>query len=229
MLKRLHAFILPAIVMCISLAAQTLLRIPAHPNHNLYPVDADARKEIAEAVEQAGKENKRILLVFGANWCGDCHALDHGFHQPNIEPVLTANFKVVHVDIGKGEKNNDVALKYHVNLHKGIPSIAVLDGAGALLADSAEFENARAMTEEDVLKFLNKWKRPATHAQQDMNAPEQPRFLDVAEQRLASGDPEGAQKLALQALNNPQAGDPTPDTKTAAEKGLAAPYHRLPY
>src|SRR5579863_8621116 len=121
------------------------------------------------------------------------------------------------------------------------------------------------------------------------------KFLDDAEQRLASGDPAGAQRLALQAVNNPrsnedqgraffilaraatlsgdmegarsyfehavqsahdprtlawshiylgrifdiqenreqavahyraalQAGDPTPDTKTAAEKGIAAPY-----
>ena len=125
--------------------------------------------------------------------------------------------------------------------------------------------------------------------------PHEERFLDDAEQRLASGDPAGAQKLAMEALSNPrsnedqgraffilaraatlsgdmegargyfersvqsahdprtlawshiylgrifdiqekreqavahyraalQAGDPTPDTKTAAEKGLAAPY-----
>lgn len=121
------------------------------------------------------------------------------------------------------------------------------------------------------------------------------KYLDDAEQRLISGDPAGAQRLALQAVSNPksnedqgraffilaraallskdiqgaqnyfqqsvqsahdprtlawshiylgrifdvqdnreqalvhyrsalQAGDPTPDTKTAAEKGIAAPY-----
>lgn len=49
---------------------------------NLYPANVDARAEIKEAEEHAAKDHKRVLLVFGANWCGDCHVLDRAFHRP---------------------------------------------------------------------------------------------------------------------------------------------------
>jgi len=140
------------------------LKIPARPNMNLYRADANAQQEIAEAIRHAAKGSKRVLLVFGGNWCGDCHALDYAFHQPRIEPLLSANFEVVPVDVGRYDKNLDVVKKYHVDLEKGVPSIAVLNMQGGLLYSTAEFERARIMTEEEVIQFLNAWKPPAPTA-----------------------------------------------------------------
>lgn len=140
--------------------ARTPLKAPARLNPNLYAADADAKREIAEAIASANKENKRVLLVFGGNWCLDCHVLDNAFHQGRIAPVLSQNFDVVHVDIGEGNKNLDLVKKYHIALEKGVPAVAVLNSRGALLYSSTEFEKARAMTEEDVLAFLNLWKPP---------------------------------------------------------------------
>lgn len=139
---------------------RTPLQRPAHLNPDLYRADANAKQEIEQAVMAAGKEGKRVLLVFGGNWCLDCHVLDNAFRQPRIEP-LVRNFKVVHVDIGRSDKNLDLAKKYHIDLEKGVPAIAVLNGRGGLLYASAEFEKARLMTEQDVIDFLNLWKPPA--------------------------------------------------------------------
>jgi len=141
--------------------AKAPLKIPSQRNPNLYRADVDAQQEIAQTISEAGKENKRVLLVFGASWCGDCYALDYGFHQPRVEPLLNANFKVVHVDVGRFEKNLDLVKKYHVDLEKGIPSLAVLTPKGGVLYATAEFERARVMTEEDLITFLNAWKPPA--------------------------------------------------------------------
>lgn len=141
--------------------SKTPLRLPFRPNPNLYRSDVNAQQEITETLDAASKEHKRVLLVFGANWCGDCHALDYAFHQPRIEPLLNDNFKVVHVDVGKYDHNLDLAQKYHVDLEKGVPSLAVLTPQGGLLYSTAEFEKARLMTEEDVIAFLNQWKPPA--------------------------------------------------------------------
>jgi thioredoxin 1 len=142
---------------------KTPLQPPAQPNPQLYATNADAVTEIREATATAGKDHKRILLVFGGNWCTDCHVLDNAFHQPTIAPLLNSNFLVVHVDIGKYDKNLDVAKKYHVDLEKGVPSIAVLNSDGSFLYSTAEFEKARVLSEEDVLQFLDKWKpQPAT-------------------------------------------------------------------
>ena len=133
---------------------------PVGNDDDLYPANVDARAEIKEAEERAAKEHKRVLLVFGANWCGDCHVLDRAFHRPDFAPAIAA-YEVVHVDIGPdGKKNNDLADEFKVPLRKGIPALAVLEGDGRLVVSqkNGEFENARAMNPQIFLEFLNKWK-----------------------------------------------------------------------
>ena len=143
---------------------KTPLQVPSRPNMSLYRADAHPQQEIDQAIRKAARANKRVLLVFGGNWCADCHALDYAFHQPRIEPLLTSSFEVVHVNIGKYDKNLDVAKKYHVDLEKGVPSLVVLSTRGGLLYSTAEFERARLMTEEEVIRFLNAWAPPAPQA-----------------------------------------------------------------
>jgi len=127
---------------------------------DIYSASADARAEIKEALEKAAAEHKRVIIVFGANWCYDCHVLDKAFHSSDLAPVIAANYEVVHVDIGKGEKNQDLMTKYEVPIKRGIPGLAVLDADGKLVYSqkNGEFENARALNPEDFLAFLNKWK-----------------------------------------------------------------------
>lgn len=130
---------------------------------DLYPASADARKEIADAIRVATQAHKRVLIVFGGNWCYDCHVLDEAFHSPEISPLIEKSFEVVHVDIGRMDKNLEIAKQYGVPLDRGVPAIAVLEGDGKLLFSQkrGEFEAARSMAPEDILDFLNKWK-PAT-------------------------------------------------------------------
>jgi thioredoxin 1 len=156
--KRLFVFVLLFCALVFGQWKKTPLQMPAQPNPQLYPANADAVAEIREAIAAAGKENKRILLVFGGNWCSDCHVLDNAFHRPRIAPLLDSNFLVVHVDVGEYTKNLDLAEKYHVDLKKGVPSIAVLNGNGSFLYSTSEFEKARVLSEEDVIQFLEKWK-----------------------------------------------------------------------
>ena len=132
-----------------------------HPNPNLYNKDADAGVEIGEAEARAKKDNQRVILVFGANWCYDCHVLDQAFHQPDVAAILQRSFQVVHVDIGDdGKKNNDLALHYQVPIDKGVPALAILDAHGKLLYSqkNGEWESARSLDPDAVVTFLNKWK-----------------------------------------------------------------------
>ncbi len=143
--------------------AMLRLKQPVRLNPKLYDPAADARSEIRETEQRAGREHKRVLLVFGGNWCYDCHVLDLAFHSGDIEPTLVRNYLVVHVDVGEYDKNLDLAEKYQVPLQKGVPAIAVVDPADKLLfsQQAGEFEAARSMSPEQILAFLNKWKPPA--------------------------------------------------------------------
>ena len=43
-----------------------------------YDEAADAKAQIAAALHEAAAAREPVLLIFGANWCKDCRALDHG-------------------------------------------------------------------------------------------------------------------------------------------------------
>jgi len=135
------------------------LKQPLKLNPSLYNPQADANREIKEALEHAARGHKNVILVFGGNWCYDCHVLDLAFHHPEIEPRLKAHYIVVHVDIGEYNKNLDLADRYQVPLKKGVPALAVLASDGRLLysQQAGEFEAARSLAPEDVIEFLKKW------------------------------------------------------------------------
>jgi thioredoxin 1 len=136
------------------------LKQPSDMNKNIYPADADAHAEIKEAEEKAATEHKRVLLVFGANWCFDCHVLDLAFHRPDFAAVM-AGYEVVHIDLGDDEKKNaDVVKQFDATLDKGIPTLVVTESDGKVVMSqkNGEFEDARSLTPEVLLEFLNKWK-----------------------------------------------------------------------
>jgi thioredoxin 1 len=138
---------------------------PTKPNVNLYPPPEDARGEIAAALRAAAKDHKRVILVFGGNWCYDCHVLDAAFHSPRIAPLVNTNFHVVHVNIGDDGKDNlDVADEYGVPLHQyvRVPSLAVLDSNGKVIYSqkNGEFDDSSRLAPADVIRFLKKWAPP---------------------------------------------------------------------
>lgn len=136
------------------------LRPPETLNRDLYPANADAKADIRSALARAAKERKHVIVEFGALWCLDCHVLDNAFKTPGTKELLEANYVVVHVDVGRYDKNLDLAKLYRVPLDKGIPAMVVLDGKGKVLVSNqaGEFQAARRMKMEDVVAFLNRWK-----------------------------------------------------------------------
>lgn len=124
-----------------------------------YDEKADARQQIATAIAEASKAQKNIILVFGANWCGDCRALNEQMHKDKLASLIAANYEVVKIDVGRFNKNKDIGEKYHVPLRHGIPALAVLDPGGKLLyaMDQGQFSNARSMSYESIRDFFVKW------------------------------------------------------------------------
>ncbi len=135
---------------------------PTALDEKIYPT-GDARAQIQQAVTGASKLHKNILLVFGADWCYDCHVLEKAFHRPDVAAVLSPNFRIVDIDIGNGDKNLDLAAQYQVPLNRGVPAIAILDSKGNLLFSqkNGEWERARALGPEDLLALLKQWKPQA--------------------------------------------------------------------
>jgi hypothetical protein len=134
---------------------------PATPDTALYPDPKEAPAQLKAASELALKEHKRVLLVFGANWCYDCHVLDTTFHSKDFARLVDANYVVVHISIGdEGKENRDLAARFGVALDHGVPSLAVLDPDGKVLVaqKSGEFESTIKIGPDEVRAFLETWK-----------------------------------------------------------------------
>ena len=133
---------------------------PISVKTDLYPANADAKKEIDEALKLAASDKKRVLLIFGGNWCYDCHVLDRALHEGEAGKVAKESFLLVHVDIGEGDRNLDLVKKYKTTLDKGVPVVVFLsaDVNSLYISDDGEFEAARSMMKKDLVAFLRRWK-----------------------------------------------------------------------
>ena len=136
---------------------------PVTVKTDLYPADADAKKEIDDALKTAATDNKRVMLIFGANWCYDCHVLDQALHEGEAGKIVKDGFLLVHVDIGEGNKNLDLVSKYETTIDFGVPTVVILNGTGRVIYSSTkgEFEAARKMMKKDLVAFLDEWKSAA--------------------------------------------------------------------
>jgi thiol-disulfide isomerase/thioredoxin len=127
----------------------------------VYDESADAKADIAAAVARAGKENRRVLVQWGANWCGWCRLLHKLFHDDkNIARKILYEYEVVLVDIGKFDKNTDLAESYDAFTNgfkkAGVPYLTVLDGDSRVVAnqDTSVFETGKTYDSNKVLEFL---------------------------------------------------------------------------
>jgi protein disulfide-isomerase len=129
------------------------------PEQRPYDEKADAHQQVAAVIAEASKAHKNVVLVFGANWCPDCRALDAQMHKEELAALIATDYEVVKVDVGRFNKNQDLGEKYHVPLAHGIPALAVLDPGGKLLyaMDQGQFADARHMSYESIKEFFVKW------------------------------------------------------------------------
>lgn len=129
----------------------------------LYPSPASARSDIESALKQAASSNKRVLVEFGGNWCGDCKVLEETFHKAENANLLASDFILVHVNVGDSgiDHNIDLAQTYGIPLRKGVPALAVLESDGKVVYSqkNGEFESMRRMDPKSVNEFLVRWKR----------------------------------------------------------------------
>jgi protein disulfide-isomerase len=119
-----------------------------------YNETADAKAEIKQA--QATATNTPIILVFGANWCPDCLALNKAMTQGASAPLLSRDFKMIKIDVGRFDKNKDVAESYGVPLEKGIPAVAIISPKNEVLyvTKEGELANARRMSDDGIYQFF---------------------------------------------------------------------------
>lgn len=127
------------------------------PSVPVYDESADAKADVAAAVEKAKKEKKRVLVTLGANWCGWCRSLDRTFTKDEkVAAAIAKSYVPVKVDVGRMKKNLDLAASWGADVKKGVPLLVVLDGTGKAvkIQDTEALEAGKGHDPEKILAFL---------------------------------------------------------------------------
>jgi thioredoxin-related protein len=137
---------------------------------------ASAEEIMKEAYASAKKENKKVMVIFHASWCGWCHKMDTSLNDPSVKKYFDNNFIIRHMVVfeSKGKENleNPGALemlsKYN-GREDGIPFWLLFDKDENFLADSRmttvtngidKLQNAGCpATKEEVNYFIEVLKR----------------------------------------------------------------------
>ena len=124
----------------------------------MYDEAADAKTEIRAALTDAQRANVPVLIVFGANWCGDCKVLDMAFKSGASAPLIAKNYRVVKVNVGRFDRNVDVAESYGIPLKNGIPAVVVLSQRGKVIyaTRAGELADAEKMGDRGIYEFFAK-------------------------------------------------------------------------
>ncbi len=122
-----------------------------------YDEAADAKADVKRTLSEAKKSNMPVLVIFGANWCEDCRALDKALKTGKNAELVNREFKVVKVDVGRFDKNLDVAEAYGNPIKKGIPGAVVLspDSKVLYITKLGELADARHMSETGIYDFFH--------------------------------------------------------------------------
>src|SRR5688572_7217604 len=101
---------------------------------SIYDAKADAREQVRAATALARRDARRVLVMFGGDWCGWCHKL-HGLFKsdPAIRDLLADEYVLVLVDT-RAPHAQDLLAECKGDLEGvGYPFLAVLDGRGEVV------------------------------------------------------------------------------------------------
>ena len=124
-----------------------------------YDPERNPFTDLEQAVVEAEKNNKHILLEIGGDWCVWCHILDDFFqNKPKVAAALQQNYVVIKVNFS--DENYNEAFLSQFPPAAGYPHFYILNQHGELLhsQNTAELEEGRSYNDEVFLAFLEDWR-----------------------------------------------------------------------
>ena len=112
-----------------------------------------------EFIDMSISRGKQPVVIFGGNWCPDCRILEGTLAMPTIKKFLQQHYQVMHIDIGRYDRNMDLMDHLNIESKKGVPRVVILDLEKNIMnsSTSSEWTTARDRKQQEIYNYFQKF------------------------------------------------------------------------
>lgn len=148
-----------ALVGCSSLEAKTddHGHHKVHAEYTPYDASSDARADVNAALVASKADGKMTIVAMGANWCHDSRGFSAQWDKARFKSLLDDHYRLLYVDVGKKDRNIDIAQDFGVDNIVGTPTVFIVSASGEVLnLDTAPtWRNADSRSEDEIYDYFN--------------------------------------------------------------------------
>ena len=115
--------------------------------------------ELDKFINQSINNDKQPVAIFGGNWCPDCRILAGTLAMPTIKKFLQQYYRIIHIDIGRYDRNMELMNHLNIEPKKGVPRVVILDFKKNIVnsSTSSEWTTARDRKEQEIYDYFQKF------------------------------------------------------------------------
>ena len=140
----------------IGLAPEDVLITPLPLPYDEKVVDS---LQLDEFIDLSISRGKQPVVIFGGNWCPDCRILEGTLAMPTIKKFLQQHYQVMHIDIGRYDRNMELMDHLNIESKKGVPRVVILDLEKNIVnsSTSSEWTTARDRKQQEIYNYFQKF------------------------------------------------------------------------
>lgn len=115
--------------------------------------------QLDEFINLSISKGKQPVVIFGGNWCPDCRILEGTLAMPTIKKFLQQHYQVMHIDIGRYDRNMELMDHLNIESKKGVPRVVILDLEKNIVnsSTSSEWTTARDRKQQEIYNYFQKF------------------------------------------------------------------------
>ena len=93
----------------------------------VFSPSADITTQVTQTLALAKAQNKKALLVLGAQWCHDSKSLAKNFSTPAMQAILAQHYQVLFIDVGYLEQDFELVQTFELPAYYGTPTVMIIE------------------------------------------------------------------------------------------------------